>query len=138
MQTFEQITAILEPIKKIVNVMKQGRVNDKVIEDIQLSVNEINQTLYFWSVLKFQKEYDLDNEEEYFAYVGELESLIILWEQSIQRRTGLKIDREFWSIYEFFKYVDANVIYQLTVEKFMSLPEGCELNIYRCRIVIHF
>ncbi len=50
--------------------------------------------------------------------------MVELWEESLERRRGKRIDVVFWEIYEYFKYVDINVIYQSTVQRFMGLREG--------------
>lgn len=123
MHEFDQIKSIIGTIKIIVNAMKSKKVGIRDIQDVQLTVDEINQTLYHTTKLKFQKEYDLNNEEEYFAYIGEIEALLVLWEESIAHRSGNFVDKVFWEIYECFKYVESRVIYDMTVETFKRLPE---------------
>lgn len=123
MHEFDQIESIIGTIKIIVNAMKLNKVGIRDIQDVQLTADEINQTLYHTKKLKFQKEYDLNNEKEYFAYIGEIEALLVLWEESIKHRSGNCVDKVFWEIYECFKYVEPKVIYDMTVETFKNLPE---------------
>lgn len=123
MQDFSQIKSIIGTIKIIVNAMKQKQVGIEDILNVQETADEINKMLYHSNMLKFQKNYDLNNERDYFAYIGEIEALLVLWEESISHRTGKCIDRDFWDIYEYFKYVDKEIIYATTVEIFKNLPE---------------
>lgn len=127
MHEFEQIKSIIGTMKIIINAMKLNQVGIRDIQDMQLTVNEINLELYHAKKIKFQNEYNLENPEEYFAYIGELEALVDLWEESIQHRESNCVDRQFWDMYEYFKYVDKETIYQITVETFKNLPEGLRI-----------
>lgn len=127
MQDFEQIRAIIKTINIIISAMKEKRVSSEDIENVQLTAEEINDTLYHARRLKFQRKYDLNKEAEYFLYIGEIESLVILWNQTMERRTGKAVDIEFWQTYEYFKYVDVNDIFQAVVRHFLALPEGLRI-----------
>lgn len=124
MHEFDQIESIIRTIKIIVNAMKSKKVGIEEARDVQLVANEINQAFYRAEKLKFQKEYDLNNEKEYFAYTDEIEILLGLWEESIKHRSGNCVDKAFWEIYECFKYVEPKIIYDTTIETFKHLPEG--------------
>ncbi len=123
MHEFDQIKSIIGTIEIILNAMKSKKVGIEEIQDVQLTAAEINRILYHAPKLKFQKEYDLNNEREYYAFVGEIEALESLWKESIDHRNGKRVDKIFWEIYECFKYVEPKEIYDMTVENFKNLPE---------------
>ena len=124
MQQMEQIEQIIDALKKILNSMKLGKVNGETLSDVDITAKEINRYLYHTEVLQFQKRYNMENDEEYLLYISELERLIEIWQQSFQHRNQNKVDAEFWELYEFFKYVDVQSIFQMVVSHFLSLPEA--------------
>ena len=127
MQNYEQIRAIIKMIQLIIEAMRKGRLGEIDIQNLQLTVEEVNFILYHVRRLRFQRDYDLSNEQEYLDFVEELESLIIIWNQSMERRIGKSVDVEFWDTYEFFGYANLDDIYQMVVEYFMKLPEGLRI-----------
>lgn len=124
MQEIEQVEKIIDALKKILNSMKRGRVSVETLSDVDITVKEINQYLYHVETLKFQKEYVLENDEQYLLYIGELEHLIEIWQQSFAYRSQNKVDAEFWEMYEFFKFVNPEIIYQMVILHFWHLPEA--------------
>lgn len=124
MQEFTSIKSIIKDMRVIIDTMKRKRIGTEDICNMQLAVVEINNILYHSDKLRCKKDIDITNEEGYLQYIEELELLIAMWEQSLERRQGKAVDREFWEIYEFFKYVDIDTIYQMVVQHFMRLPEG--------------
>ena len=126
----EQLSAIIQNIKIILRAIKEGRAGKEAILDVQMSVGEVNRILYHVSQLKFQKDYDLNLVESDLEYINEAELLLDIWEQSLHRRAGTRTDAEFWDIYEYFKYVDINDIFQETLQKFMALPEGLRIEYF--------
>lgn len=127
MQDFDQIASIIRGIQIIAEAVKDERADEKTVQELQMSVQELNSFLYHAPKLKFQKDHDLKKKEEYGEYVEEVETLILLWKQTIQRRRGKMTDVEFWDTYEYFKYVNGNVIYQTVVNHFRKLPEGIRI-----------
>lgn len=124
MQNEKEIKAMIQTVKVIVRAMKIQQIPQEDIENVRLAVEEVNLALYHAKALKFQKIYD---SEAYSDYVKELERLVEIWEQTIQHRAKKAVDVEFWKIYEYFKYVDTDFIYAMTVQRFLSLPEGLRL-----------
>ncbi len=55
---------------------------------------------------------------------AEIRSLIDIYEEYVEKVTGNYIDALFWKQYMFLKYVDSNVIYNIVVSNFKSLPES--------------
>lgn len=127
MQELYQLKNIINEIKVLLDAMRERRLDENGIRNLNVSVREINTFLYFSEILKFQKVYNMGNEEEYNECIKELELLINIWEKTISRRDDNEVNREFWGIYEFFKYVDKDCIYQMVVEHFKSLPEGLRI-----------
>jgi FkbM family methyltransferase len=124
MQKYEQISSIIENIKKIALAMKNGAIRMEEAQMLQEASEEINSILYCAKKLKFQGSYNLEKAEDYLRYSGEILALTELWEQSILRRSGNNTDAEFWNLYEYFKYVDVNDIYSAVLQKFLFLPEA--------------
>ena len=126
-QDYEQVKSVIKTIKIIANAMKVKQIGFEDIQNVQITVAEINQMLYHTAKLKFQRDYNLNLEGDYFSYAGELEALAVLWEESLKHYEENSVDREFWGIYEYFKYVDPDTIYQTIVEVFKALPEGLRI-----------
>ena len=124
MQEFSQIKEVIGTINIIIKAMKARQVGIEDVQNVQMTAAEINRVLYHFERLTFQKNYNLENEEDYQNFIMEIETLVGLWEQTMRKRTGKAGDVEFWDIYEFFKYVDASDIFQMVVQHFLNLPEG--------------
>ncbi len=127
MQEFNQIGSIIQSIRIIAEAMKSRKAQPEAVRDVQVSANELNHVLYHSPRLKFQKDCYLETEKGYQEYIKEVETLADMWEQTLQRRKGKAVDAEFWEIYEYFKYVDADIICQSVIQHFMSLPEGMRI-----------
>lgn len=122
---YEQIESIIELLKTIIKSMKVDRLSAEDIENVLVTVSEINNSLYGVSELKIQGKYDIDTEQGYSCLVGEIEALVEIWTKTIERRnSGHQIDRRFWTLYETFKYIEPNDIYVKVMNTFFSLSEG--------------
>ena len=95
MQKFEQIRDMIKSIRIITQKMKTVRAGMRDIQNVQLAAAEVNRVLYHSERLKLQKDYCLEGENGYSGYLNELETLIGMWEQTLQRRVGLGVDVEF-------------------------------------------
>lgn len=122
MNELKQIEKIINSLTSILNAMKVSRLDDYAIKNVVHAVQEINMYFYHSDKLRFQLDYNLDNPEEFALFVNELELLIDTWKQTILHRSLPDIDAEFWDIYEFFKYVDSDVIYTMVVNHFLEMP----------------
>lgn len=127
MQNQDQIYKIISDVRKVTEAMKSKSMSVSDVQNVQLISAEVNHVLYHSKRLRFQENYDLQKEEDYYSYIGEISALADLWEQSLQRRTGNRADVEFWEIYECFKYADIDEIYQAVVQHFLSLPEALRI-----------
>ncbi len=122
-----EIKPILELLERIVGVMKEKRISEEDIQNVILSVEDINLVLYGTERLKFQKDYNLEEDYEYIEYANELDNLIDVWKTTIEHRKGKEVDIEFWRNYQYFKYVDVEVIYETVLKRFLSLPQRLQM-----------
>ncbi len=123
--SYQELRPTIDMLKSIVNSMKKVMISGEDLNSVLEVIEEINTALYGVSVLKFQGKYNLESEQGYSAFVGELEALIEIWESSVCRMsTGTDIDRRFWNIYEKFKYVMPDDLYAEVMKRFFSLSEG--------------
>lgn len=127
MQGIEEIKEIIHSIRTILEQINGMPPGMETIREIQMASIEVNHMLYHAEKLKFQKDYDLETPEAYKSFLEEAKMLSDLWEQSLQRRVGKSVDIAFWEIYEYFKYVEIDTIYQTVVRYFLSLPEGLRI-----------
>lgn len=132
MNELNQIESIINTFEKLVNSVKSSIPKDHRLEDITYTIRELNTYLYHTKKLRFQKTYDLTNPEEYALFIEEVELLIETWKQTLLHRSLPDIDAQFWDIYEFFKYVDADEIYAMVLNHFLRLPE---LTLEQCTYV---
>jgi FkbM family methyltransferase len=95
------------------------------LNDLVYAVSEINKFFYHFSKLSFEKDYDINNLSEPKEYFDEIKHIITAWENSIFVRNQAmnNVDEDFWDIYEYFKYVGKNDIYNNCLEHFKTLPE---------------
>jgi FkbM family methyltransferase len=123
-EKFEQVTSIINQLKILIE-RELDVLDINSIQEIQLVVMEINKFLYHYEKLSFQKEYNLDNIKHRKCYIYEVNEIISVWEDSISKRdlAPNNIDEDFFDIYEYFKYIEEEVIYNITVTKFLELPE---------------
>ncbi len=127
MKEYAQIRTILVDIRKVAEAMKMRSIGTEDVQNVQAISEEINTILYHTQKLRFQADYNIEKEEDYYNYAGEIAALADIWEQSLQRRQGNAVDIEFWEIYEFFKYAQIDDIYRTVVQHFMNLPEGLRI-----------
>lgn len=123
MQEFTSIKAIINDMKIIIDTMKDRKIGIEDLRNMQLATVEINNILYHSDKLRCKRITNIADETAYLEYIEELEWHIAMWEQTLKRRSGNAVDIEFWDIYEFFKYVEIDTVYQMVVVHFMSLPE---------------
>lgn len=118
MANYTEIRSMLGTLHHVASTMKDMELEQTVAEDIQAACREMNSQLYYHPVLKIECPYDC---------ISNLEQLLPVWEDTLRSREQHPMDEEFWEIYDFFKYVDAEVIYQKVLGHFRSLPEGQQI-----------
>lgn len=123
MSGFAQVKKVIDSFEKIVSALREKGASTELIESIEYSKRELNNLFYHSPCLKFQKTYNLEIREELAAYIEEINTLLQMWRQSLQNSRRNSADAEFYTIYEFFKYVDTESIYQRVVKKFLDLPQ---------------
>lgn len=123
MEILKQVEAMIAPFELIVENMKQGAVSAGDIAKVEATVKDLNYFLYHSDDLKFQRAYHVEEAKDTLLHPDELAELLEKWKQTIARRRTNKIDAEFWEMYEYFKYVEEERIYQNTIAHFLSLPQ---------------
>lgn len=91
------------------------------VDKIQKLISEINQILYNSPILNFQVPYDCATLEGMEGFRSETEHILTLWNEFEELSAGNYVNKRFAEIYGFFKYVDAEVIYEKVVSRFESL-----------------
>lgn len=127
MKDYSQIQSVIGTVDKMIHLMNKQRFGIEILCDIEATCKEVNKQLYYTDYLKFQQSHEVENEDGYREYVGEVKKLRDIWEQSVNNRVRNPLDEEFWEIYDFFRYGDQEEIYQRVVKYFMSLPEGLRI-----------
>ncbi len=127
MRNYEEAAGMVETVAKIVGFMKNQRMEEAVLNDIQAAVREVNLVLYRTETLKHQKRHNLNAPLGYGAYVEELEQTVEIWRTSLSRYSGKQVDADFWNTYEYFSYVPKETIYERVKKRFQKLPESLRL-----------
>lgn len=127
MRDYGEIKSMIETLHRVADKMKTTSVEQTVLQDIQDACQEINRQLFHHSVLKFENTCQEQRINDPSDNVAELEQLLRIWENTIICRETHPMDEVFWEIYEFFKYVDPEVIYQKVLNHFLQLPEAVRI-----------
>lgn len=120
MKDYREIKSMIVTLQHVLEKMKDVRVEPSVSEDVHAACQEINMQLYHHTMLKF-----IDEERDNCMVC--LEQLIPIWKNTLALRETYPMDAEFWEIYEFFKYIDAEIIYEKVLSYFQCLPEGLRI-----------
>ncbi len=97
------------------------RVKNEIVSIKELS-EIFNLTFYRAYYIEMQEEWSLDSKEGCRGFLAEMEKMVSIWKESIARRSGSKVERDFWDLYEWFQYVDVDSIYSLVLHNFKELP----------------
>lgn len=124
---YQEIVELINMIVHVGGAMKQQRLENAVVEDIQAAMREVNTALYHAPKLKYQKQYDFSEDSAYPAFVEEVDKTIRIWSSTLQHHSGKKVDIDFWEIYEYFSYVPKEMIYQSVLKHFQKQPESIKL-----------
>lgn len=127
MRDYSEIKSMIGTLHRVADKMKTIRMEQTVWQDVQAACQEINRQLYHHPVLKCQNIYQEEDENDLAGGVANLEQLLQIWENTLTSREAHPMDTEFWDIYEFFKYVDVESIYQKVLNYFQRLPEGLRI-----------
>ncbi len=121
-QKLKDMKKIVSDIEFLLEHVKDKKLSDEIQKSIIFAMREINNQLYMSYKLDFDCFDGLDekNVDEICSIV---EFMLPIWKCSLDRRSGLKTDSEFWAIYEYFKYVNRDTIISNTLKVFSSYPE---------------
>lgn len=119
--TLEKLAIIVSDMEKLLERTDGTEISESISEVLSISAEQLNRELYMTRKLNIS---DIgDNKEQVLDIRAQISILVPIWKLSIERRRGMKIDCEFWSIYEYFKYVDRDVIVNNTINLFESYPD---------------
>lgn len=107
--TLNQLNQIVSRIDTIVQHSSVESLDNDTKEMIYTTARQINFQLYMSEVINIP--------------ITDIESHLPIWTQSIERRKATLPDCDFWGLYEYFKYVDEDTIYNNTLAIFQSYPE---------------
>lgn len=124
MGKYKQVETIISSLEKIIDSMKLNVFGLEELENVKEATKELNIFFYHVEEINIQKKYDMRIATEYSLYIKELEELVQIWKKTICQRRKNKVDATFWEIYEYFKYVNVENIYQSVVQHFLRLPEA--------------
>lgn len=127
MANYQEIVELINTIIQVAGTMKQQRLEDVILDDIQAAMREVNTALYHAPRLKFQKTYDFSEASAYPSFAEEVEQIITIWRTTLVRHAGKKVDVDFGDIYEYFSYVPKETIYQTVWKHFQKQPESIKL-----------
>lgn len=123
MEYTKSIQIIIDKLLVILNDIENKFIDKVDISGIQDAVAEVNSALYYSQTLKIQKEHNFANQEGYQNYINEVRQIIEMWQLSLSRRNGNFVDGVSWEIYEYFKYVPEDIIFETVKSHFDTLPK---------------
>ena len=112
----EEIRGMIQAASSVLERLENDNTAVSAIEMLLDSSEGINAMLYYSKELEFQAFYDLSTKEGLEGYIREYHELIRIWEESLSRREG--IDEVFFELYDYFKYVSADRIFQVSIAAF--------------------
>lgn len=133
MKELEQIENIICMLEDVLLILESNGWNSINIEDIAMTVEDVNEYLYDGKRILPQKIdlYNLD--EKIDVYVEEIKRIINIWNKTVNKRRMMStdVDVEFIRIYEKFCFVSEKDIFDKAVLKFQSLPYEIQLEYTR-------
>ncbi len=133
MRSINQILESAETICDSVNFMHdvcemiitKQNLDDRIVADLPQFISQTNYLLYHASYIGIQNLTltDAIDKEHLSDYVGEFKQLLATWECSIahQLQCG-SMDALFWNLYDYFRLVDVETIYNNGIEAVMNRP----------------
>ena len=122
--TLRELSGIISSLEELRMKAADIPYSANVNEVINVTARQINSTLYMSTELCISggdNESLSSNEQEDINSVVTL--MLPIWKRSIERRSGNNTDKIFWTIYEYFKYVDRDIIIKNALDKFNQYPE---------------
>ncbi|MCM1171687.1 MAG: hypothetical protein NC393_06110 [Clostridium sp.] len=108
------------------------------IDKIQDLIQQVNCVLYHNPILEFQAYHDCTTQTGLEEFRSETRHILNLWNEFEELGAGNYANEQFAEIYGFFKYVDAEVIYEKVVSHFESLPIEVKEHFVRLLKGYHF
>lgn len=120
-KTLNELAELIANVEVLAERAKGGELSASIEDVLSVAARQLNHQFYM------SQDIDLTSVSSDWHGDGDIRSQVALmlpaWKRSLERRRGKKIDSDFWAIYEYFKYVDRDVIADNTVKLFKSYPE---------------
>lgn len=111
-----ELEAIIHALEMQVKLVENMEMDEKTASNLDTLSKKVNRTLYMADKIELKGCDSQDIREK-------LKASIPVWKQSIENRRGLRIDNEFWTLYDYFKYVDGNSIVLNALNTFLSYSD---------------
>ena len=120
-ENISSVAGLIADVEMLLNNLKGTEVPEDIEEVLLLAEKQLNYTLYM------SQEVDLHSVSATWEDDGSVWTRIAVmlpvWKESLERRKTHKLERQFWTIYEYFKYVDPQIIVRNTMNNFDSYPQ---------------
>lgn len=117
---YKELAEIKRTISQVDEVMQRA-IKESVFEDVKEvlidAASVINLKLYGSKDVDSDQVSDSDKDT-----LRKITQLVSMWKLSIERRSGLALEGDFWYLYERFKYVSSKTIIDETINLFESYP----------------
>ena len=113
-----QIVETIELSKVLFENIDKGIVPESACQSIYSCAAAINQKLYYSGVIRLGSGKTAPD-----TSTEVLREMVDVWNESIQKRVGRNLEARFWRLYDYFKYVDSDIIIENTKNQFWSYPE---------------
>lgn len=117
--TLHELEAIVQTIETQVKLFEniEGGVDEKTANSLDILSRKVNQNLFMTESIDLKGDTSSNT-------IDRLKMHCSIWRQSIERRlSGVRIDNEFWTLYDYFKYVDKSSINLSAMSTFLSYPD---------------
>ena len=120
-KTLNELAEIISNVEALVERAEGGELSSSIEEVLAVTARQLNWQLYLSQEINLEcinSDWQGDK-----GGCAEIKGMLPVWKLSMERRSGKKIDSEFWAIYEYFCYVDRDIIVENTIALFNSYPE---------------
>lgn len=124
LQDLNDLEGIIVSIEALLKRVNNRELSNEVQEVLAIASDQLNNSLF----MSVNLDWDcvIPDYDEMYANdrSKQIEAMLPVWKLSLERRRGLQIDSEFWSLYEYFKYVNRDAIISNAMAIFQSYTEN--------------
>lgn len=115
-----ELETIIQALEVQTKHFDNMELDEKTAMNFEVLSNKVNNALYQSNSIALQNGDSNDVRKK-------LKASFPVWRQSIEHRRGLSIDNEFWTLYDYFKYVDSYSIVVNAINTFLSYSDEYKL-----------